>query len=508
MTEFSILPVLMFAPTVGATIILLTPSGRKNGIRLTAAASTAVSLVLSLWLLVDFTGGEGGYRYVTRIPWVRDLGISFFVGLDGIGLAMVLLTAAVVFAGVFVSWSIEERVKEHYALLLVLVTGVFGVFASLDLFFFYFFYELAVIPMYLLIGIWGTDDKEYCSMKLVLYLTVGALFALIGLFILYFTAAEELGYLTFSLVELEGVRFDPGFQVSLFPLIFLGFAVLVPMWPFHTWSPLGHASAPAAVSMLHAGVLMKLGAFGIIRIAMNLLPAGAAEWMPWVAVICVFNILYGGWVAMAQNDTKYIIGYSSSSHMGYVLLGLACFNVTAMNGAVLMMFAHGIMTALVFGLVGFLYHQTHTRITGDLGGLSRKLPFIGVAFAIGALASSGLPGTANFAAEFLIFVGAWKTYPIQTVLAVFGIVITATYMLRAVASIFFGPMPDRWEEVRDATLFREKLPYLLLIAILLILGFVPSLLVDDITSGVVPLVERLQSTAQPLAGPVPGGEGG
>jgi NADH-quinone oxidoreductase subunit M len=497
----------MLAPAAGALAILLIPSGRKGAVRLTAAAVTGLSLLLSLWLLIDFRGGEPGYRYVVSVPWVTSLGISFSVGVDGIGLVMVLLTAAVMFAGVFVSWSIEDRVKEHYMLLLVLVTGVFGVFTALDLFFFYFFYELAVIPMYLLIGIWGTDDREYCSMKLVLYLTVGALFALIGLLVLCFTAAGELGHLSFSLVALEGVRFDTGFQIGLFPLIFLGFAVLVPMWPFHTWSPLGHASAPAAVSMLHAGVLMKLGAFGIIRIAINLLPAGAAYWMPWVAVICVFNILYGGWVAMAQDDTKYIIGYSSSSHMGYVLLGLACLNVTAMNGAVLMMFAHGIMTALVFGLVGFFYHQTHTRMVGDLGGLSRRLPFVGTAFAIGALASSGLPGTANFVAEFLVFVGAWRVYPVQTVLAVFGIVITATYMLRAVANIFFGPMSDRWAGLRDARLFRERLPFLLLLAILIVVGFVPSLLLDDISSGVIPLVQRLQDFGSQAAAGAAGGGG-
>jgi len=490
-----ILTAILLAPILGILIILFLPAAAKTAIRLTAAVVTGVGLALTVTACAIYDQTVSGYQFILNVPWVEHLGISFHVGADGISLVMLLLTAAVIFAGVFVSWRIEDRVKEHYILLLALVTGVFGVFMSLDMFFFYLFYELAVAPMYLLIAVWGSTDKEYCAMKLTLYLTLGALIALAGLLILYAAAGEATGEYTFDLLRLRQLAFPEKFQILLFPLIFLGFAVIVPMWPFHTWSPLGHAAAPASVSMLHAGVLMKLGAFAILRFGLDLLPMGAAYWLPWVAYISMFNILYGGYVAMAQKDIKFIIGYSSSSHMGYVLLGIACVDTVGLSGAVFMMFAHGIMTALLFGLVGFFYDQTHTRMVPDLGGLSRQLPFVGVAFTIGALASSGLPGTANFVSELLVFIGAWKNYPLPVIAAVFGIVITAVYMLRAVAGVFFGPMAPKWGALTDAVKFRERLPYVLLIAILVVFGFAPSLLVDLIKTGAAPLAEKVQ-TAQ------------
>jgi NADH-quinone oxidoreductase subunit M len=500
---FPILPAIMLAPALGALIILLLPAERRNAIRTVAASATGVALLLTITLPFRYDMQAAGFQFITKITWIRHLGISYHVGADGISITMLLLTAAVIFAGVFVSWSVKELVKEHYALLLILVTGVFGVFMSLDLLFFYLFYELSVAPMFLLIAIYGshTQDytKEYAAMKLTLYLTLGALFALVGLLVLYATAGAATGVYTSDLLQLQAFGFDARLQILIFPLIFLGFGVIVPMWPFHTWSPIGHAAAPASVSMLHAGVLMKLGAFAIIRIGMSVLPVGAAQWLPIVAYICIFNIIYGGYVAMNQKDIKFIIGYSSSSHMGYVLLGIAAMSSVALNGAVFMMFAHGIMTALLFGLVGFFYGQTHTRMVADLGGLAKQMPFIGVAFIIGALASSGLPGTANFVAEFLVILGAWKNYPIPAIAAAFGIVITATYMLRAVAGIFFGPMDAKWESLRDAQLVRERLPYVFLILILLVFGFAPGLLTGLIETAVTPVIEGLQSASAAAA---------
>jgi NADH-quinone oxidoreductase subunit M len=485
------------APAFGALIILFIPSSRKTAIRTVAACSAGMGLLLATSLLFLYDKEAAGYQFITKLSWIESLGISYHVGADGISIAMLLLTAAVIFAGVFVSWTIQDMVKEHYILLLILVTGVFGVFMTLDILFFYLFYELSVVPMYLLIAVWGSSSreytKEYAAMKLTLYLTLGALFALVGMLILYTTVGSATGIYTSDLLELKAAGFDSRLQIIVFPFIFLGFGVIVPMWPFHTWSPIGHAAAPAAVSMLHAGVLMKLGAFAIIRIGMSLLPVGAVKWLPLVAFFCMFNILYGGYVAMSQKDIKFIIGYSSSSHMGYVLLGLAGMSVVALNGAVFMMFAHGIMTALLFGLVGFFYRQTHTRVVSDLGGLSKKLPFLGAAFTIGALASSGLPGTANFVAELLVILGAWKNYPIPTIAATFGIVITATYMLRAVAHIFFGPMDSRWEDLKDALSVRERLPYVFLIVILIVFGFAPGFLVDLIETAVTPVIDQMQS---------------
>ncbi|MFC1572259.1 NuoM family protein [Candidatus Eisenbacteria bacterium] len=497
--EFPILPAIMLSPALGAIVILFLPAHRHETIRWVAAAATGIALLLTLSLPFRYDSQIAGFQFITKISWIERLGISYHVGADGISISMLLLTAAVIVTGVFVSWSIKEMVKEHYMLLLLLVTGVFGVFMTLDLLFFYLFYELSVAPMYLLISVYGSHTKaytkEYAAMKLTLYLTLGALFALVGLLILYATAGEATGVYTSDLLQLMAFGFTPRMQIMIFPLIFLGFGVIVPMWPLHTWSPIGHAAAPASVSMLHAGVLMKLGAFAIIRIGLSILPIGAAKWLPIVAYLCMFNIIYGGYVAMNQKDIKFIIGYSSSSHMGYVLLGLAGMSVVSLSGAVFMMFAHGIMTALLFGLIGFFYDQTHTRMVDELGGLAKQIPFLGVAFIIGALASSGLPGTANFVAELMVIVGAWKSYPIPTIAAAFGIVITATYMLRTVAKVFFGPMDAKWETLRDPLLVRERFPYVFLILILLAFGFAPGLLVDLIETAVTPVVEGLKAAS-------------
>jgi len=354
--------------------------------------------------------------------------------------------------------------------------------------------------MYLLIGMWGSRaaqySKEFATMKLTLYLTAGAVFALIGLLAIYHESAAILGKPTFDLRVLSTLDFSAHFQKIWFPVVFLGFGCIVPMWPLHSWSPIGHAAAPSAVSMLHAGVLMKLGAYGILRIGFQLMPLGAEHWMGWVALVCCMNILYGGLVAMAQRDMKFIIGFSSSSHMGYVLLGLATLNVWGISGAVFLMFAHGIMTALAFSLIGWFYDQTHTRVVDDLGGMIKQLPFIGTCFVIMAMASAGLPGFANFASELLVFLGAWKStfvlagtgwsIPgwIPTIAAIWGIVISATYLLRAVRDAFFGPPNPRWEKLRDASTFGAKLPYVVLVVVLAFTGIFPATMVDTIKDGV------------------------
>jgi NADH-quinone oxidoreductase subunit M len=464
-------------------------------VRLIAAITTFISLIFTIYAVVTYDRVERGYQFVTNIAWIPQYGINFHVGMDGISLTMNLLTSFTIFTGVFVSWFIEKRTKEFYFLLITLVTGVFGVFSSMNIFFFYFFYEMAVIPMYLLIGYWGSGNKEYATMKLTIYLTLGAVIALIGILSLYYTNVSITGdhsYEIGSWIKMTQ-NLTPEYQKIIFPVLLVGFGFIVPMWPFHTWSPGGHAAAPSAVSMLHAGVLMKLGGYAIIRLGLTILPVGAAFWLPVVAVLCVANIVYGGFVAMAQKDMKFIIGYSSSSHMGYVLLGIACLNNWGLNGAVFLMFAHGIMTALTFALIGFFYDQTHTRMTYDLGGLSRQVPFIGVCFTMAAMASSGLPGFANFVSELLIFFAAFQKYPIQAICAVFGIVITATYLLRAVRDAFFGEMNPKWEKIHDANTFVERLPYVTLVMVLLFFGFFPQLLLGVINTGVEDLLMRVNS---------------
>jgi len=505
------LPVLiLLSPLCAALALCLIRADDHARIRRVAVAGTAIPLVGAWFVTATYDPAVAGYQHELFVPWIRALGIGFHVGVDGISAALVLLHAVCAFTGVLISYTITERVKEYYVFYLLLITGVFGVFLSLDLFFFYFFYEMAVIPMYPLIGMWGSDvteggvvrfSKEYAAMKLTIYLTLGAVVALTGLLWLY----ASTGAGTFDLVALQrhlaSQPLSPSLQRTIFPLLALGFGVIAPLWPFHSWSPIGHAAAPSAVSMLHAGVLMKLGSYAIIRLAMGLLPAGAQIWMPWIAGLSVMNILYGGFVAMAQKDLKLIIGYSSSSHMGYVLLGIACLTPLALDGAVLLMFAHGIMTALAFALVGHIYDQTHTRYLPELGGLAHQMPFIATCGVIAAMASSGLPGFGNFVAELLVFLGGWDAHPLPVICGVFGVVITAVYMLRFVRGVFFGPSKAAFARVSDVRTPLARAPYLMLIVVLLIVGCWPSPLLRRIDAGSRSLLAQVVS-APPHQQPV------
>ena len=370
--------------------------------------------------------------------------------------------------------------------MLTLVTGVFGVFVAWDLFVLLLFYELAVFPMYLLIGVWGSTRKEYAAMKLTLYILIGSFFALVGILAMYFSS----GLNTFDMVELGKHSFDPNFQRLFFLPIFLGFGVLAGIWPFHTWSPDGHVAAPTAVSMLHAGVLMKLGAYGALRVGVSLLPDGARELLPWVVVLTVINVVYGSMVALRQRDFKYVIGYSSVSHMGFVMMGVATMTVIGMNGAVMQMFSHGIMTALFFAVVGVVYSRTHTRDIPQLGGLVKRMPWVAIAFIVGGFASMGMPGLSGFIAEFQIFVGTWQAYPVIAVLSGIGVVVTGAYILRVIQRVFFGELDAKFAEVTGATRL-DKTAMFILCAILLVVGLVPAVMVDLVTTGVAPIAARL-----------------
>jgi NADH-quinone oxidoreductase subunit M len=498
------LAVVLLAPALTVVALFAVPGRNVRAVRWLAVGGTAVALLAAIWTFVGFSGapaaeaaGNHVYKHVLALAWVPSIGLQFKLGVDGMSVTLVLLTAITIFTGTIVSFGIGSRVKEYYISLLALVTGVFGVFMALDLFFYYFFYELAVIPMFLLIGIWGsttvTVDRHYASMKLVLLLSTGAVLALVGLIAVYVQG----GY-TFDMVALERASFPAGVQMVWFPVIFIGFATLVPMWPFHSWSPAGHAAAPAAVSMLHAGVLMKLGAYSILRIACTYFPHAAHTYLPIVGILCCFNIIYGGLVAVAQRDLKLMIGYSSSSHMGYVLLGIASMTLLGIEGAVFLMFAHGVMTALAFALIGWFYDQTHTRMLDDLGGLMRVMPFAGTCFVLAAMASAGLPGFANFVSEMMVIFAAWDSgmgAHVPAILAVWGLVIGAVYLLRAVKGIWYGDMPARWKGLKDARTPVQRAPYALLVATLLIFGFFPQAMVGVIHQGAQPLHERLVEAA-------------
>ena len=516
------LTLFILIPAVAAVLLVLVPERQKTLVSAIPTVASTACLGMAVWLFGHaLQDGEPWLAKLTpeRIPWVPSIGITWSVSCDGLSAAMVLLTSIVLFSGTLISihspashTGIAERPKTFFILFLALVTGVFGVFLVRDLFFFYFSYELAVVPMYLLIGVWGstsaTADRQYAAMKLTLYLTAGALVALAGILFLYFRTSEVLGHPSFHMDDVLRARDTPGFnapvhgwnfQHATFLLLFLGFAAIVPMWPLHTWSPIGHAAAPAAGSMMHAGVLMKLGAYAILRIAFPSCPEGAAHWLPWVAVISMANIIYGGLVAMAQRDLKFVIGFSSSSHMGYTLLGLASLQMIGVSGAVFLMFAHGVMTALAFSLIGFFYDQTHNRWIPDLGGLAHQLPFIGTCFALMAMASAGVPGFANFWSEFMVMLGAWQAgFRWQAVVSVFGVVISAVYLLRAVRDVFFGPRNPRWDKLHDAHGL-QRLPYCFMLLVLLVFGFYPrpftEVIRGDDTAGLQKIVKTVQATA-------------
>ena len=437
-------------------------------------AVMSLCLAGAIFLFLRFPIGDPGYHFVFRQDWLPGLGISYQVGVDGIGMTLVLLLALVSTSGAFVSLWIRERVKEYSIFYLILVASIYGVFTSLDLFFLYLFYEMSVIPMYPLIGIWGSQNKEYASMKLTVYITTGAVLALAGILSLYGTS----GLNTFDLIALREAltKQSIGLEIQhwVTPFLLFGFGVIASLWPLHSWSPIGYAAAPSAVSMLHAGVLKKMGPYLMIRLVFTFLPQGARDWFPWIAILATVNILYAAFAAIDQKDLKFLIGFSSVSHMGYVLLGIASGNQTALSGAVFLMFSHGVMAASAFALVGYVYEKTHTRLIPDLGGLGKKLPFISLCFVMTALASAGVPGFSNFVSELLIFLGAWKVYRWPVVLAVFGILFTAVYLLRAVRKVFFGPLTREWRGVEDPKGLVERFPFVLLLGSLLLFGFWPD----------------------------------
>jgi NADH-quinone oxidoreductase subunit M len=508
MNGWPILSIITWAPFVGAVLIMFTARHRPLLVRGLAVTSTGIALLGTLLIYFSYDREAAGFQFYEEISLVPPLGIKYQLGVDGMSLLMVLLTSIIIFAGSFASWTVKVRSQEFYALLLVLVTGVFGVFVSLDLFVLFLFYEIAVLPMYLLIGIWGSSGevrpqgifgwamrrtgvgtKEYAAMKLTLYLLFGSAFILVGVLALYVAAGTS----SFSFLDMEVADFDPHLQSWVFLAFYVGFGILAGIWPLHTWSPDGHASAPTAVSMLHAGVLMKLGAYGVVRLGMGLLSDGTQQWAWLMGSIACINIVYGALSAMAQTDLKYVIAYSSVSHMGIVMLGAATLTENGLNGSVFQMFAHGIMTGLFFALVGLVYEKAHSREIFKMAGFGRMMPGIATAFTIGGLSSLGLPATAGFVAEFLSFVGAWQSrHPWWLFPGVLGAFLTAIYVLRVAKQIFWGPpSPDpHFHDLPDA-LGPEWAALVILIACLVLFGVVPGIALGPIDTATVPILNRL-----------------
>jgi len=479
--QFPILSIIVFTPIITGILILLIPAERKTEVRVTALAAATFALALSIWAYFGYDIPAGGYQFIEKYSWLPQFGISYHVGIDGMSAPLVLLTGVVMFTGVLISWGLDDRPREFFAFLFILATGVFGVFVALDLFMLFFFYEIAVFPMYLLIAIWGwKETREYAAMKLTLYLFIGSVVALVGALAMYFTS----GLGTFDMLQLENAGFSTTFQRVVFPFVFFGFAVLGGIFPFHNWSPDGHVAAPTAVSMFHAGVLMKLGAFAALRVGIMLLPEGAKFHMGWIILLTLVNVVYGAYIAMVQTDFKYVIGFSSVSHMGLVAMGFATLNADGMLGAGVQMFSHGVMTALFFAVVGMVYDRAHTREIPRLGGFRKMMPLVTLAFIIGGLVSMGMPGLSGFIAEFPIFMGVWGTAPWIAIVAAISIVITASYIIRIIGRVFFGQVPEEFEgHITDVTVL-DKVALVLLSAILIVVGIYPAIMTPLVESGV------------------------
>ena len=453
-------------------------------IRTVAVIGSTALIVLSVVLLMGYleqraAGAMAEMLYVDSWTWFTPLNINLAVGVDGISVAMLMLSSIIVFAGTFASWKINPLPKEFFLWLILLSVGVFGFFISIDLFTMFMFYEVALIPMYLLIGVWGSGNKNYSAMKLTLMLMGGSAFLMLGLIGIYYHSAPEGGQLTWNILEIsQNGAIDKGWQYFLFPLTFVGFGVLGAMFPFHTWSPDGHASAPTAVSMLHAGVLMKLGGYGCFRVAIYLMPEAANE-LSWIFLILTgISVVYGAFSACVQTDLKYITAYSSVSHCGLVLFAILMLNTTAMTGAIMQMLSHGLMTALFFALIGMIYGRTHTRDIRLMGGLMKIMPFLAVCYVIAGMASLGLPGLSGFVAEMTIFVGSFQHadmfHRVFTIVACCSIVITAVYILRVVGKLLFGPVQDKHHlELTDATWW-ERLSAITLIVCVAAIGCFPN----------------------------------
>lgn len=474
-------------------LVMLGALGLCRNIRQIRAVAVTGSLALtalSVYLLVEYialrgAGATAPMLFTGTWSWFTPLNINLAVGVDGISVAMLLLSSIILLTGSFASWKIQPMTKEFFLWLILLSTGVFGFFISIDLFTMFMFYEVALIPMYLLIGVWGSGNKNYSAMKLTLMLMGGSAFLMLGLIGIYYHSAPAGEPLTWNLLEIAAnSSIDKSWQYFLFPMTFVGFGVLGAMFPFHTWSPDGHASAPTAVSMLHAGVLMKLGGYGCFRVAIYLMPEAAHD-LAWIFLILTgISVVYGAFSACVQTDLKYINAYSSVSHCGLVLFAILMLNTTAMTGAIMQMLSHGLMTALFFALIGMIYGRTHTRDIRLMGGLMQIMPFLAVCYVIAGFASLGLPGLSGFVAEMTIFVGSFEHadmfHRVFTIVACCSIVITAVYILRVVGKLLFGPVYDKHHLTLTDAEWWERTSTITLILCVAAIGCFPNFFADVI----------------------------
>ncbi len=523
MEGFPVLSLLTFLPVIGMIIVLLLKKEQVQIIRYTTLFITGLQVVLAVFLLSHFNYNAPGvfqqnsYQFVEKFKWIEVAGVSwlgtikvdYFLGVDGLSMPMLLLTAIVSFIATLSSWNIEKSIKGYFALFLLLDTGMMGVFVSLDFFLFYIFWELMLLPMYFLIGIWGGPRKEYAAIKFFIYTLFGSVFILLVMIGLYFSSYETLAdgtkIHTFNMLAMmnpanysaDGILspFNPhNLRLIAYIALFAGFAIKIPMFPFHTWLPDAHVEAPTPISVILAGVLLKMGTYGILRISYPIFPDITKQLMWWIAIFGMINILYGAFVALAQKDFKKLIAYSSVSHMGYVLLGMASLTTAGISGAVFQMFNHGTITAMLFLIVGVIYDRTHTRGLDDFGGLGTQMPmytgFVTVAF----FAAIGLPSMSGFVSEALVFIGAFSVEGIRviSIISTLGILLGAGYMLWTLQRIFLGKLNEKWNTLKDLET-REYLMFAPLTIIIIFLGVNPSAMLNMMTTSVNTLVNLVNN---------------
>ena len=491
--SFPYLSIIVFLPLIGAIVIALLPGATPRQVKRTAALFTSVVFILSVALFFMFDRSLSGPQFVEQASWIPALNVQYYLGVDGLSLPMLILTAMLGLIAVLVSWKIDLRAREYFAWLLILETGILGVFCSLDLILFFLFWEVELIPMYLLISIWGSGRKEYSAMKFVLYTLVGSALMLAGILILYSQAG------TFDMTVLAGMGLEAALgslmATAIFFLLFIGYAVKLPIFPLHTWLPDAHTDAPTAVSVILAGILIKMGGYGMIRVCVGIFPETAKDYAPLLVALAVVGIIYGAALTLRQTDLKRLIAYSSISHMGFVLLGIFALSQVSMTGAILQMFSHGIITGLLFALAGLIYDKTHERSIPLLGGLARQMPIILVIFSVAGLAALGLPSTSGFAAEFLVFLGSFNSevvpgIQIYTVIGILGVVLGAGYILWMLQRVFYGTPKAQYDGVPDANRL-EKVYIFSMVAVIMLIGIYPAILTDIMKMGVLPVLAPL-----------------
>lgn len=485
--SYPVLTTTIFLPLAGALLLQLIPRDKASAVRVSALLITVLNLLLGIPVITGYKLGQAGMQFLEKASWIPSLGVTYHLGVDGLSMPLYALTLLLMVIAVLASWNIQERVRLHYTMQLLLAVGMLGTFAALDFVLFYIFWELVLIPMYFIIGIWGGENRNYAAVKFFLYTLAGSVLMLVGILTIYFTS----GLNTFDMVRIMETGYTHYLATFVFITFFFGFAIKVPIWPFHTWLPDAHVQAPTAGSVLLAGILLKMGTYAFVRLMVQIMPEQFKLFAPFIATLAIISIVYGAYTALAQQDLKKMVAYSSVSHMGYVMLGIAALTQVSLNGAILQMVNHGLITGLLFLLVGYIYERTHTRDIKKLGGLSIKIPILGGMFVFAALASLGLPGLSGFVGEILVLLGSYSIYKVYTIFAILTLALTAFYLIRANQNAIFG-VPQSWMgDWKDAN-GREMISILPLVILIVVIGVYPKPFIQYIDPAVSTVLQMIK----------------